>query len=375
MKQTRIVSSNVSTKRDILTSLANHGKGELLEHVASFLVEGRTVKTYMIIGEESGWKKNMQVAIHGIMTDKNSNMIQEFPLVYTSQSSRGSLLWMCMHKVQFEGIMSGGMLHITKPPQDLEVVQLTDQNKISINTFPEVQTTTRQTENERHLQTYKNLLRRRTVFIRKADGTIGLTIGDKSLRNMEDASIDDNTHDVASSSDVHDMFRKIIMPVEDASILTNASCNPFITFEVISKYITIKTKVSTFGKIPIAFRLNNMQMEAHALCEPVNQWAFLVPQIWVEGNTTTTSIDGINAHTTFNKSFSEVASAVVDKLIISNSAHVPSVMPVCNRKDVSCCSIFDHSKVRRTPEGRRLKVAALRKTNSMRNVFSMMCVY
>jgi hypothetical protein len=373
MKKTQTLSSNVCTGRDLLTCLANHGKGELLEYVASFLVEGRTVKTYMIIGEESGWKKNMHIAIHGIMTDKNSNTIQEFPLVYTSQSSKGSLLWMCMHKVQFEGIMSGGMLHITKPPQDLEVVQLTDQNKISINTFPEVPT--RQTDNERHIQTYKNLIRRRTVFIRKTDGSIGLTIGHKSLRNMEDASTDENTHDVASASDVHDMFRKMIMPVEDASILTNASCNPFITFEVISKYITIKTKVSTLGKIPIAFRLNNMQMEAHALCEPVNQWAFLVPQIWVEGHTTTTSIDGINSHTTFNKSFNEVASAVVDKLIISNSAHVPSIMPVCNRKDASCCSIFDLSKVRRTPEGRRLKVAALRKINSMRKVFCMMCVY
>jgi hypothetical protein len=369
MKQTCIPFDQVRPAFDLLTSLAQHGGGELLEQVASFLVPGRSIKTHMVVGDESGWRPHMYVASHGRITELKSDDLETMFVTPVGSPP----LWMSHDTVHFTGIASGGMLHLTVPPTNLEVVNLTAQDRLSVNTFVDVDRTS--SEHARHMHTYNALMRRGTVFIRKSDGTMGVTIGDLLHDDIENSTLGAGDEDeVSSYSDVREMVRKVIMPVEDGVILEDASSNPYITLEVVSKSVVLKTKVETFGRIPVAFRLDSMAMATHTECSSSHYWSLLVPEQWMKGCTHNTQIDLRNFRVKLNKPFVEVASAIVDHIVISNSALVSDQMPTkTNRENYH--SFFDHHKVRRTPEGCRIKVAALRKTASTSAVFARMCVY
>jgi hypothetical protein len=375
MKQTCINFEEYKPPFDLLTSLANHGGGELLEHVTSFVVPGRTVETWMVFGDESGWKSSMMVARHGKMLelsnspDASPNV--QYPGLDVTHRENAPPLWMSRSTVTFTGVVSAGMLHLTSNPVDIEVIQLTNQDRLSINTFPEVNETWSDTR--RLVATYNALLKRDTVFVRKADGSLFISPGGNygAMDDMKNAVEEGEEDDFTTSADVREMVRKILMPVEDGSILSEASENPFLTLEVVSKSVTLKTRVQTYGKIPVAFRLDSMAMALHAECVNHNKWAVLVPASWTDGKITTSTIDPRNVSRKFNRKFDETASAIVDTMLHSNSALVPYQMPIKKEEQ----SIFDYTKVRRTPEGCRVKLAPMRKTAFTSAVFARMCMY
>lgn len=367
MKQTCLSFEVTKPSFDLLTSLSEHGAGELLEHVVSFVVPGRTVETIMMIGDESGWKPNMRVASHGKMIE----LLSPEDLVNTglsiTQTSNGKMFYMTRSSISFTGIVAAGMLHLTEKPDDLEVVQLTNQDRLSINTFPEVDVNWSDTY--RNMQTYSALIKRDTVFVHKADGTLCVSQGlNPSLERFAEEG---EAEDVTTAADVREMVRKSLMIVEDGDIRSEASEASFLTLEIISKSVVLKTKVSTFGKLPVAFRLDSMATASHTECANTNHWALLVPTTWTRGKISTSNLDAVNIRRTFHRPFNEVASAIVDNLIITNSALVPNDMPV--KKEGH--SIFDYTKVRHTPEGGRLKVAAIRSAAFTRSVFAQMCAY
>jgi hypothetical protein len=373
LKQTCINFEEYKPPFDLLTSLANHGGGELLEHVTSFVVPGRTVETWMVFGDESGWKSGMTVASHGKMLELHQHPSQyQHTGLEVAHRANGPPLWMSRSTVTFTGIVSSGMLHLTANPNDIEVVQLTNQDRLSINTFPEVDETWSDTR--RLVATYNALLKRDTVFVRKADGSLFISPGGNygAMDDMQNAFEEGEDDDVTTSADVREMVRTILMPIQDGIILSEASENPFLTLEVVSKSVTLRTRVQTYGKIPVAFRLDSMAMALHAECVNHNKWAVLVPASWTDGNVTTgTQLDPRNVTKKFNKKFDEVASAIVDTMLMSNSALVPYYMPIKKEH----LSIFDYTKVRRTPEGCRIKLAPMRKTAFTSAVFSRMCMY
>jgi hypothetical protein len=371
MKQTRVQFQETSSPLsfDLLTSLAHHGGGELLDHVSSFVLPGRRVQTQMVVGDESGWGKGMHVASHGKMLQiEGDPSAEEFATLYKAYPREGPPLWMSHDTVRFTGIVSGGMLHLTTPATDIEVVQLTKQDLLSINTFPEVDRAL--DEHTRHCRTYAALIRRGTVFLRKADGSIGVTLGHLLEADTEDASVEGDEEDVTTVADVRDMVRKINMPVQDAAIL-NVPEDKFLTLEVVSKDVILKTAVKTFGKIPVAFRLDNMT--SHSECASTHFWAMLVPHLWMEGLTSQSQVDRRNVQVRMNKEFKTVASAIVDTMLMSNSALVPRRMPI--KREDGYCSIFDYTKVSRTAEGCRLKTAPLKKTAHTSKIFAKMCLY
>ena len=362
MKQTHLEFQVYHTPFDLLTSLANHGGGELLDHVASFVVKGREVEASMMIGDESGWKP-MSIARRAC---PDLRFPVSAPIIVYSYAD-----------VPFTGIASGGMLHLTAPPTDLEVLQLSSQDRISINAFPEVDPTL--SERTRYLRTYSGLIKRETVFIRKSDGSLHLTLNNAMTGVTDDGSLD-SEDDIASSADVRDMVNKMMMPIQDGVLVNEASSDSLLTLEVVSKSVILRTRVQTFGQMPVAFRLNNMAMALQTDgIDATHLWALLVPSTWMDGHihdaasVGTLPAPNLTVRRVLNKAFGEVASAVVDTMILSNSALIPAVMPVDNRSSSS--SFFDYDKVRRTPEGTRLKIASLRKTASTSYTFAKMCLY
>ena len=317
----------------------------------------------------------MTVASHGKMLELRSPPNEpHYPGLEITHRANAPPLWMSHSTVTFTGVVSAGMLHLTPHPADIEVIQLSNQDRLSINTFPEVDEAWGDTR--RLVATYNALLKRGTVFVRKADGSLFISPGDNYsvTDDMQNAFEEGEEHDVTTSADVREMVRKILMPVEDGSILSEASENPFLTLEVVSKSVTLKTRVQTYGKIPIAFRLDSMAMALHVECATNNKWALLVPDSWVTTGPSgfaTGSTDSHRVSKKFNKKFDEVASAIVDTMLLSNSGLVPYCMPVKKKEQ----SIFDYTKVRRTPEGCRIKIAPMRKTAFTNAVFSRMCMY
>jgi hypothetical protein len=373
MKQACMPGDDTNAPFDILTNLANHE--DLLDHVTSFIVPERVIKTHMVVGDDSGWKRDMHVASHGRMIEfeDDEDAATQAGNLYTAQAHGGPLRWMQYDTVHFSGIVSGGMLHLTAPPTNLEVVQLTRQDCISVNTFPEIDRTGN--DHTRHLKIYNALMRRGTVFIRNADGAISITLGDLLNNDMENAAIEaEDGEDVTSSSDVREMVRNISMPVEHGAIMETAPHSLSITLEVISRSVILKTRVNTFGRIPVAFRLNSMAMATHADYSPSNNWALLVPEQWMHGNTSATAIDGRNLQVRLKHDFHTVASAIVDNLVISNSLLVSTRIPTISGDD-DYHSILDYAKVRRTPEGCRLKVATMRTAACTGAIFARMCCY
>jgi hypothetical protein len=367
MKQTCLNFEETKPGFDLLSCLAEHGAGELLEHVVSFVVPGRKVETMMMIGDESGWKPNMRVASHGRFIE----LLSPEDLVNTglsvTQTSNGKMFYMTRSSISFTGIVAAGLLHLTEKPDDLEVVQLTSQDRLSINTFPEVDASWSDTY--RNMQTYDALIKRDTVFVRKADGTLCVSQGLNP--SLERLSEEGEAEDVTTAADVREMVRKSLMPIEDGDIRSEASEESFLTLETISKSVVLKTKVSTFGKLPVAFRLDSIANASHTECASTNHWALLVPTPWTLGKISKLKLDAVNILHTFHKPFNEVASAIVDNLIITNSALVPNEMPMKKES----YSIFDYTKIRHTPEGGRLKVAAIRSAAFSRSVFEQMCAY
>jgi hypothetical protein len=119
-----------------------------------------------------------------------------------------------------------------------------------------------------------------------------------------------------------------------------------------------------------------MAMASHSDCGSTNRWALLVPKAWATKNASVTGTQLQNNYRIkLTRPFKAVASCIVDQMIMSNSAIVSDTLPVRGSCSHNYYSFDDDTKIRRTPEGCRMRMAPLRKSSQDALVFAKMCLY
>jgi hypothetical protein len=188
-------------------------------------------------------------------------------------------MWMKHCDVSFDGIVLKGMLHLTSPAKHLTIVQRTYSGCVPIDTFPEIDPTI--SDGQRWYKTYEGFMKRGVVFIRNVDGAISVIVSTriKFLRVRESTREAMYREDI-SSVQLEEILRGMEMPVGNSCIYDGASKSLSLVLCRISKRIALKTTFNTFGKVPLAFRVDKLDV----FMTRKEGWALLVPRTWLNGN-------------------------------------------------------------------------------------------
>lgn len=346
--------SNAKKKFDLLTPLAESFP-EILDAIVGYTIGSHATKMTLVTGDETGWSKNMKFAMECPGGD------EEFE-----------------RQMTFTGVPAGGFLYLTEPPL-CDPVQLTAQNRLSINTFAEVDPNN--SDAQRLKDSYFALCARKSVLLRKGDDSLLLALSGRQMTAVLGAASEEtDTNLIWTPDDVRDCIYKTAMPVPDARIDDSQSAKSCINIAFLSKAVTLKTTRDTWGRIPVAFRLDAPGFATTADVGSCNRWAMLVPWIWTQQpnavGTELNRITGAPKERDFKFSFEHTLSSVIRTLILDSCAKVPS--GICDSKFLRNGDkwlIYDESIVRRTPEGGRIMRARLRATAASAQVFQLMTAY
>lgn len=351
--QQNIDFSHARKKFDLLTPLAERFP-EILDTIVGYTIGSHAIKMTLVIGDETGWSKNMKFAMECPGGDEEF----ERPMWFT-------------------GVPAGGFFYLTEPPL-CDPVQLTAQNRLSINTFGEVDPNG--SDAQRLKDSYFALCARKSVLIRKGDNSLLLSLSGRQMTAVLNAASEEATNLNWTPDDVRDCIYKTAMPVPDARIDDSQSAKSCINIAFLSKAVTLKTTRDTWGRIPIAFRLDAPGFTTTADVGSCNRWAMLVPWMWTQQpNAVVTELNRITGapkERDFKFSFEHTLSAVIKTLILDSCANVPhSICDPNLLRNGDKWLIYDESIVRRTPEGGRIMRARLRASAPSAQVFQLMAAY
>jgi len=349
---------------DLLTALATHGNGELLDHVTSFCADFRKTSTVLCWGYPSQRDRHYHMSVASAREKDCEN--GDSP----QNAHRNSVV--------FEGIACGGMLHLTSPLQ-CNVIDLKDGDTLPCSAFPQLSGDGYSTQSMRHLAMYSEMMQDGLVFLKKEDTSLHISLGESFFNSVviqrEHSYLAPSMmHHEPSSDDVRQTLHSVIMPVDGGRLHKDRAEDTTITFARLAHAVVLRHRASTYGRVPLSFRLDSMSLSVNMDILSRNCWALLVPLQWLCDLQYTKN----NGTRKIKISFDMAASAVVDGLMVNNMSDIgrsrnATLTTAC--AGGTCCSLYHTTNAKYTLEGKRLRVTSMIRKSRESEIFKDMIKY